>query len=178
MSSYNLSAQNMVFVSSSNNNSTNGVVNTASGISTAGTQVSNANIDKLGDDVIYAFLESQPSSPQLVNKDLKQIHPDDLEEMDLKWQMAMLTIRARRVQSFKDNKQKESTRRNMPIETPASTSLVSYDGLGGYGWSNQAEESSTNFALMAYSSARSNSEVSADSNCSSSCLENVKILKE
>ncbi|GJY84605.1 hypothetical protein Tco_0498631 [Tanacetum coccineum] len=33
-------------------------------------------------------------------------------------------------------------------------------------------------ALMAYSSTSSNSEVSTDSNCSSSCLENVKILKE
>ncbi|GKA47130.1 retrovirus-related pol polyprotein from transposon TNT 1-94 [Tanacetum coccineum] len=29
-------------------------------------------------------------------EDLQQINPDDLEEMDLRWQMAMLTIRARR----------------------------------------------------------------------------------
>nr|GEU41139.1 hypothetical protein [Tanacetum cinerariifolium] len=34
--------------------------------------------------------------PQLDNEDLKQIDADDLEEMDLKWQMAMLKIRARR----------------------------------------------------------------------------------
>nr|GEW58686.1 hypothetical protein [Tanacetum cinerariifolium] len=39
--------------------------------------------------------KDQPSSPQLVNKDLEQIHLDDLEEMDLRWQMAMLTMRAR-----------------------------------------------------------------------------------
>nr|GEY44564.1 ribonuclease H-like domain-containing protein [Tanacetum cinerariifolium] len=39
---------------------------------------------------------SQPNSTQLVNEDLEQIHPDDLEEMDLKWQMAMLTMRVRR----------------------------------------------------------------------------------
>ncbi|GJW10388.1 hypothetical protein Tco_1576215 [Tanacetum coccineum] len=44
--------------------------------------------------------------------------------------------------------------------------------------SDQAEEGPTNFALMAYTSISSNSEVSTDSNCSSSCLENVKILKE
>nr|GEV20676.1 hypothetical protein [Tanacetum cinerariifolium]GEV38619.1 hypothetical protein [Tanacetum cinerariifolium] len=36
------------------------------------------------------------NSPQLDNEDLKQIDPDDLEEMDLKWQMVMLTMRARR----------------------------------------------------------------------------------
>ncbi|GJV73693.1 retrovirus-related pol polyprotein from transposon TNT 1-94, partial [Tanacetum coccineum] len=33
---------------------------------------------------------------QLDNEDLQQIHPDDLEEMDLRWQMAMLTMRAMR----------------------------------------------------------------------------------
>ncbi|GKE73657.1 hypothetical protein Tco_1535698 [Tanacetum coccineum] len=47
-----------------------------------------------------------------------------------------------------------------------------------YDWSDQAEEGPTNFSLMAYSSTSSNSEVSTDSNCSSTCLENVKILKE
>ncbi|GKA59288.1 ribonuclease H-like domain-containing protein [Tanacetum coccineum] len=38
----------------------------------------------------------QPNSPQLDNEDLQQINPDDLEEMDLRWQMAMLTTRAKR----------------------------------------------------------------------------------
>nr|GEU47857.1 putative reverse transcriptase, RNA-dependent DNA polymerase [Tanacetum cinerariifolium] len=37
-----------------------------------------------------------PNSPQLAREDLEQIDPDDLEEMDLHWEMAMLTIRARR----------------------------------------------------------------------------------
>nr|GEW56126.1 putative ribonuclease H-like domain-containing protein [Tanacetum cinerariifolium] len=39
---------------------------------------------------------SQSSNPQLDNKDLKQIDADDLEEIDLKWQMAMLTMKARK----------------------------------------------------------------------------------
>nr|GEW43944.1 hypothetical protein [Tanacetum cinerariifolium] len=38
----------------------------------------------------------KPNSPQLAREDLEQIDPDDLEEMDLHWEMAMLTIRARR----------------------------------------------------------------------------------
>ncbi|GKA16696.1 ribonuclease H-like domain-containing protein, partial [Tanacetum coccineum] len=38
----------------------------------------------------------QPNSPQLAQEDLEQLHPNDLEEMDLQWEMAMLTIRARR----------------------------------------------------------------------------------
>ncbi|GJU46309.1 hypothetical protein Tco_1203575 [Tanacetum coccineum] len=31
---------------------------------------------------------SQPNSPQLAREDLEQINPDDLEEMDLQWEMA------------------------------------------------------------------------------------------
>ncbi|GKD85612.1 hypothetical protein Tco_1356766 [Tanacetum coccineum] len=64
-----------------------------------------------------------------------------------------------------------------PNKTTTSNALVSCDG-SGYDLSDQAEEGPTNFALMAYSSTSSNSELSNDSNCSSSCLENVKILKE
>ncbi|GJZ04601.1 hypothetical protein Tco_0537876, partial [Tanacetum coccineum] len=101
MSSLSSSTQNMDFVSSSNNNTsrTNEAVNTARGVSTASTQVNatySTNINNLSDAVICAFFASQPNRPQLVHKDLQQIHPDDMEEMDLRWQMAMLTIRARR----------------------------------------------------------------------------------
>ncbi|GJZ12089.1 hypothetical protein Tco_0546848 [Tanacetum coccineum] len=56
-------------VSSNNNNSstnsavsTGQVVNTANGVSTD-TQVNASNIDNLSDDVIYAFLASQPNNP-------------------------------------------------------------------------------------------------------------------
>ncbi|GJV21019.1 ribonuclease H-like domain-containing protein [Tanacetum coccineum] len=56
-----------------------------------------------------------------------------------------------------DNKNKESSRRSVPMETSTSTALVSCDGLGGYNWSDQAEEG-PNYALMAYSSSSSDSE--------------------
>ncbi|GKF83786.1 hypothetical protein Tco_0248684, partial [Tanacetum coccineum] len=71
---------------------------------------------------------------------------------------------------------KESSRRNVPVETPASTALVSCDGFGGYDWSDQAEER-PNYALMDYSSSSSDSKVSNDSNCSKSCMETVKLPK-
>ncbi|GKA16901.1 ribonuclease H-like domain-containing protein [Tanacetum coccineum] len=76
-----------------------------------------------------------------------------------------------------ENWNRENTRRVVSVETTTYNALVSYDG-SGYDWSDQAEEGLTNFALMTYSSTSSNFEVSTDSNCSSSCLENVKILKE
>ncbi|GJV78995.1 ribonuclease H-like domain-containing protein [Tanacetum coccineum] len=219
-SSSSTNTQNVAFVSSNSTSSTNGAVNTAHGATTASTQataVNSTTIDNLSDAVICAFFASQPNSPQLDNEDLQQIHPDDLEEMDLRWQMAMLTMRARRflkntgrkffvngtetigfdkskVECYnchkrghfarecraprnQENKNRENTRRVVPVETTTSNALVSCDG-SGYDWSDQEEEGPTNFALMASTSTSSNSEVSTDSNCSSSCLENVKILKE
>ncbi|GKC94382.1 hypothetical protein Tco_1159824, partial [Tanacetum coccineum] len=94
----------------------------------------------------------QPSSLQLAKRTLanKSI-PDDIEKKYLR--MA-----------------------NSPLETSNSTALVSCDGLGGYDWSDQAEEG-PNYALMAFSSSSSNSEVSNDSICSETYLETVESLK-
>ncbi|GJV45766.1 putative ribonuclease H-like domain-containing protein [Tanacetum coccineum] len=198
---------------------TNEAVNTAHGVSTTSTQVNAAystNIDNLSDAVICSFFGSQPNSPQLAHEDLQQIHPGDIKEIDLRWQMTMLTIRARRflkkigrkltlngnetigfdkskVECYnchkrghfarecralrnQDNKNKESSRRSVPVETSTSTALVSCDGLGGYDWSDQAEEG-PNYALMDFSSSSPDSKVSNDSICSKSCLETVELLK-
>ncbi|GJW72671.1 retrovirus-related pol polyprotein from transposon TNT 1-94 [Tanacetum coccineum] len=57
-----------------------------------------------------------------------------------------------------DNKNKESSRRSVPVETSTSTALVSCDGLGGYDWSDQAEEG-PNYALMTFSSSNLDSEI-------------------
>ncbi|GKF20362.1 ribonuclease H-like domain-containing protein, partial [Tanacetum coccineum] len=57
------------------------------------TQDSTAN---LSDATVYAFLASKPNGSQLVHEDFVQIHKDDLEEMDLKWQLALLSMRTKR----------------------------------------------------------------------------------
>ncbi|GJR39020.1 ribonuclease H-like domain-containing protein [Tanacetum coccineum] len=169
-----INTQNVAFVSSNSTSSINGAVNTAHGATTASTQATAVNstiIDNLSDDVIYAFFTSQPNSPQLDNEDLQQIYPDDLEVIDLRWQMAMLTMRARRflkntgrkfsvngtetngfdkykVECYnchkrrhftreckaptnQDNRNRENTRRVVPVET-TTNDLVSSDG-SGYG---------------------------------------------
>ncbi|GJZ08475.1 putative ribonuclease H-like domain-containing protein [Tanacetum coccineum] len=96
-SSSNSGSQNMAFVStrgSTNEDSANIQVNTASTpVSTASTHNNTAN---LSDATVYAFLSNQPNGSHLVHEDLEQIHEDDLEEMDLKWQLALLSMRARR----------------------------------------------------------------------------------
>nr|GEU41698.1 putative ribonuclease H-like domain-containing protein [Tanacetum cinerariifolium] len=214
ISSLSSTTQNMAFMSSLNNNSsstnrivntaqavnTAQVVNTARGVSTASTKVNAAfftNIDNLSDAFICSFFASQPSCPQLIHEDLKQIHLDVIEEIDSRWQMDILTMRARkflkrlgrkltisdkktigfykynvecynchkrvhfarecRASKNHDNKHKEILKRSVHVKTSASTALVSCNGLGGYDWSDQADEG-PNYALMAFSSSSSDSE--------------------
>ncbi|GKA13286.1 hypothetical protein Tco_0692932 [Tanacetum coccineum] len=104
-SSTSQNTQNVAFVSNSTNNtnSTHKADDSSHEISTTQstthTHHNGSNtvcLDNLCDAVICAFLASQPNCPQLSQEDLEQLHPDDLEEMDLQWEMAMLTIRARR----------------------------------------------------------------------------------
>ncbi|GKA21198.1 ribonuclease H-like domain-containing protein [Tanacetum coccineum] len=160
---------------------------------------SSTTIENLSDVVIYSFFASQPSIPQLDNEDLQQINLDDLKEMDLSWNIAIIGFDKSKVECFnchkkghfareckaprnQDSRNREPTERNVAVETTTSNALVSQCDGFGYDWSNQAEEGPTNFALMAYSSTNSssstNSEVSNNSNCFSSCLECVKDLKE
>nr|GFA86508.1 hypothetical protein [Tanacetum cinerariifolium] len=131
-------SHNLAFVSSTSIDSTTNSVSVAVNVSAVGTKLSAStlpNVDSLSNAIIYSFFASQYSSPQLDNKDLKQIDVDDLEEMDLKWQMAMLIMRARRKGYFareyrspKDSRRTavvEPQRRNVPVETLTSNALVS-----------------------------------------------------
>ncbi|GJX94457.1 hypothetical protein Tco_0349043 [Tanacetum coccineum] len=112
-----------------NTNSTNRAVNTALRATTASTQatvVNSTTIDNLSDAVIFAFFASQPNSPQLENEDLQHIHPNDLEEMDLRW-----------APKNQENRNRENIRRVVPVETTTSNALISCDGIGDYDWSDQ-----------------------------------------
>nr|GEV29486.1 hypothetical protein [Tanacetum cinerariifolium] len=92
-------SQNLAFVSSSHTDNTTDSVSVAANVSTAYAKLHASplpNVDSLSNAFFYSFFASQSTSPQLDNKDLKQIDVDDLEEMDLQCQIAMLTMRARR----------------------------------------------------------------------------------
>nr|GEV90208.1 hypothetical protein [Tanacetum cinerariifolium] len=147
------SAQNIAFVSSSNTNFTNEPVSAAASVSA--------------------------------------IDADDLEEMDLKWQMAMLTVEcynchrkghfAKECRSPKDTRRNgaaEPQKRNVPVETSTSNTLVSqYDGVGSYVWSFQEEEEEpTNYALMAFSSLSSSSN-NEEVSCSKACTKAYATLQ-
>nr|GEX33561.1 hypothetical protein [Tanacetum cinerariifolium] len=114
-SSLGTESHNLAFVSSTPTDSTNDSVSADVNVFAVGTKLSAStlpNVDSLSNAVIYSFFASQSSSPQLDNEDLKPIDVDDLKEMDLKWQMAMLTMRARRFL--------QKTGRNLSANGPTS----------------------------------------------------------
>ncbi|GJU50833.1 retrovirus-related pol polyprotein from transposon TNT 1-94 [Tanacetum coccineum] len=93
-------AQNLAFMTAPSTSSTNDAntaspqVSTASpNVNTASPQVSTASFS---DNVVYAFMVENPNGSNLLHQDLEQIHEDDLEAMDLKWQLSLLSMRAKR----------------------------------------------------------------------------------
>ncbi|GJX23688.1 ribonuclease H-like domain-containing protein [Tanacetum coccineum] len=92
--------KNLAFVTTSGASSTNNINTVNPEVSTATTKVNTASTEictaSFSDATVYAFLSTQPKGSQLVHEDLEQLHDDDLEEMDLKWNMALLSMRARK----------------------------------------------------------------------------------
>nr|GEV41176.1 hypothetical protein [Tanacetum cinerariifolium] len=127
-SSVSTSTQNIAFVSSQNTDSTNKSVSAVASVFAAIAKIlvsALPNVDTLSNVVIYSFFASQSNSPKLDNDDLKQIDVDDLEEMDLKWQMAMLTCDG--VGSYDRSFQAEEEPTNYALMTFTSSSSSSSD---------------------------------------------------
>ncbi|GJV52111.1 hypothetical protein Tco_1447852 [Tanacetum coccineum] len=194
-------SQNMAFVSTpkSKNEDTAHIP-----VSTASTPVSatstSDNAACLSDATVYAFLANQPHRSQIIHEDLEQIHDDDLEEMNLKWQLALLSMRAKKFYQRTRKKitinggdtagnprgqdgrgrsydqgsiNQEITRRTVKVEEASLKAMLAVDGAG-FDWNFIAEEEvPTNMALMAFS----DSEVHKDKTCSSTCLKSFETLK-
>nr|GEU89683.1 uncharacterized mitochondrial protein AtMg00810-like [Tanacetum cinerariifolium] len=90
------STPNMTFVSSDNTSSTN-KVNTAYGVSTSSAHNSQREgSSSYIDELMYSFFANQSTGLKLDHEDLKQLDEFDLEEMDLKWQVAMISMRLKK----------------------------------------------------------------------------------
>nr|GEX86611.1 hypothetical protein [Tanacetum cinerariifolium] len=133
------STPNVAFVSSVNTSSTN-EVNTAYGV---------------------LLLLGQ----KLDHKDLEQLDEFDLEEIDLKWQVAMISIRLKKFykktgRKMRDtrntrNKARENGRR--PTKEDEPKAMVTIDGKG-VDWTGHAEDDTEDYALMAFNSSNSGSD--------------------
>nr|GEV63032.1 hypothetical protein [Tanacetum cinerariifolium] len=84
-------SQNMAFISSVKHISENEDGNTAC-VPTASTNVptASASVATISQDTSCAYITSQSSGSQIKFEDINQIDEDDIEEMDIKWNMALL----------------------------------------------------------------------------------------
>ncbi|GJS32010.1 ribonuclease H-like domain-containing protein, partial [Tanacetum coccineum] len=193
------SAQNVAFVSSESTSSTNDV-STAYGVSTSsGYNSQRENSSSYTDELTYSFFANQSSGPQLDHEDLEQVDEFDLEEMDLKWKVAMISMRlkkfykntGRKLQfdakepvGFNKTKVKRRDAGNTrykakdnerrPGKQKEPKALVTIDG-DGVDWTGHAEDEQENFALIAYSNSGSNTKVTS---CSKECEESYAKLKK
>nr|GEZ35858.1 ribonuclease H-like domain-containing protein [Tanacetum cinerariifolium] len=88
--------QNVAFVSTNNTNSTNDVSTAYSVTLTSISESHKEGSSSYTDEVIHSFFANRLSTPQLNCDDLEKINDDDMEEMDLKWQVAMISMRIKK----------------------------------------------------------------------------------
>ncbi|GKE06514.1 hypothetical protein Tco_1398532 [Tanacetum coccineum] len=133
-------AQNLAFMTAPSTSSTNDVntaipayeVSTASpNVNTASPQVSTASFS---DNAVYAFMIKNPNGSNLLQQDLEKIHKDDLEAMDLKWQLSLLSMRTKRECRAPRNKEgqfrnQDNTRKQGNNEDKSSKAVLAIDGV-------------------------------------------------
>nr|GFA19902.1 hypothetical protein [Tanacetum cinerariifolium] len=109
-------------------------------ISTDGTDVAAANLSY---DIVCAFIATQPNGSQIKYEDISQIDDDDIEEMDIKWNLALLSMRADsfgsrlmghfarefRSPRSQDRGKRESYKKDPKVEEPAPKAMIAIDGI-------------------------------------------------
>nr|GFA03472.1 hypothetical protein [Tanacetum cinerariifolium] len=156
-------AQNMAFMTAPSTSNTN-EVNTANpayeasivspNVNIASPQVSTTNFS---DNAVYAFMVENPNGSNLLHQDLEKIQEDDLEVMNLRWQLSLLSMIAKRAQRNQDGRfrNQDNARKQGKNEDTSSKAMMAIDGVG-FDWSDMAEEQvQTNIDLMAFSESKS-----------------------
>nr|GEY24411.1 xylulose kinase-1 [Tanacetum cinerariifolium] len=170
------STQDVAFVSSDSPNSTNEVSTAYDGSTSSIHNSQKEGSSSYTDDLMYSFA-NQSSGPQLDHEDLEQVDEFDIKDMDLKWQVAMISTRLKKFYK----RQGEScilmprnllalTRENLrnigykardngkrPTKEDEHKAMVTVN-REGVDWTGHAKDETEDYALMAYNSSNSGSD--------------------
>nr|GEW94727.1 putative ribonuclease H-like domain-containing protein [Tanacetum cinerariifolium] len=163
------STQNVAFVSFENTSSTNEVI-TVYGVSTSfGHNSQTEGSSSYTDDLMYSFFSNQSSGPQLDHEDLEQVDEFNFKEMDLKWQVAMISTRLKKF--YKKTGRKLHFDAKEPVGFDKSKveyfnchnkghfarECKSKENQDSVDWTGHAEDETEDYALMAFNSSSSDS---------------------
>ncbi|GKD64656.1 putative ribonuclease H-like domain-containing protein [Tanacetum coccineum] len=143
-------------------------------------EIETLSLDDLFNNLKAYELEDVNTASTQDNEDLQQINPDDLEEMDLRWNIAMLTMRARRFLKNTVRKLEMANKERIRFDK-SKVECFNCHKRGHFVRECRAPrnqdsknkepirrtvpvEKTTSNALVSYSSSSTNSEVSNDSN--------------
>nr|GEY02424.1 hypothetical protein [Tanacetum cinerariifolium] len=155
--------QNMAFISSTKHSRRNDEVNTAS-VYTASSNVptasANATTISVSQETACAYIASQSGGSQIKFEDINKINEDDMEETDIKWNMALLSMRADKAPRNHERGRRDTYRQGSKAEEQTPKALMAIDEVG-WDWSYMANdeedhalvaEAPMEFALMANTS--------------------------
>nr|GEZ59806.1 hypothetical protein [Tanacetum cinerariifolium] len=143
------------------------------------------SLDDMGnEEVNTASVSTASTNVPTANANIGVIDEDDMEEIDIKWNMALLCMRADRAPRSQDRGRRYNYRQGSKVEEQALKTLMAIDGVG-WDWSYMAndeenhalvadKEAPIEFALVAKTSAES--KVFDNSLCSKDCKKNTDSL--
>nr|GEW28954.1 ribonuclease H-like domain-containing protein [Tanacetum cinerariifolium] len=127
------------------------------------------DLDTMSLDDVYNHLkvyEPKPNGSQIKYEDISQIDDDDIEEMDIKWNLDLLSMRADRSPRSQDRgkRERESYKKDPKVEEPDPKAMIAINTEEDEASKNHdlvadEEEVPTKYALMAKSSSSSDNEV-------------------
>nr|GEU66806.1 uncharacterized mitochondrial protein AtMg00810-like [Tanacetum cinerariifolium] len=100
-------------------------------VPTASTNVptSSVSVATISQDTDCAYIASQSSGSQIKFKDINQIDKDDMEKMDIKWNMTLLSMRENKAPRNQDRRRRDNYRQGSKAKEQAPKALMAIDAL-------------------------------------------------